>query len=116
MAIGFNNDKAKVNVAEQTTVADMLASQIKVKIIKNSNITITTNIAANRVNRVPSGSVAAIPMITGASTAILGISTACSIDTNAQGKSCKTWVTNCSNYTWNGEVTTYVFYTGEDDS
>lgn len=122
MAKAFNSDKSSVDVAEQTVVTSLLAGQLKVKAIKNSNISVTYNMGELRTNRVPSGTVAAIPVITGSSGALLGLTLACSIEhafdtsNNTNYWYTKTWIANNRNYTWNGDVTTYVFYTGEDDS
>ena len=122
MAKGFNDDKSKIEVAEQSVVNGLLTGQLKVKVIQNSNMSVAYNNAVVKNNRVPSGTVAAIPVITGSDTAFFGISTACSIghayDTsnNTNYWYTKSWIANNSNYTWRGTLTTYVFYTGEDDS
>lgn len=122
MAKGFNDDKSKVEVAEQSVVEDLLDGQLKIKIIRNSNVTVTYNMGELRTNRVPSGTVAAIPVITGSNGALLGLTLACSIEhayntsNNTNYWYTKTWIANNRNYTWSGDITTYVFYTGEDDS
>lgn len=122
MAKAFNSDKSSVNVAEQSIVENLATGQLKIKVITNNNLIVAYNNAVLKTDRVPSGTIAAIPVLTGSDTAFFGISTACSIghayDTsnNTNYWYTKSWVANSQNYTWRGTLTTYVFYTGEDDS
>lgn len=115
MAKAFNDDKSKVEVTEKTIVDELVSGQLKLKTSKQTNITVPYNNSLFRYGSVPSGTVAVIPVITGSNTAINGVSYACSFDA-VTNKRYNLSIAMNRNSTWNGDITVYILYTGEDDS